>query len=72
LQRDAVICPALQREVVLAGRDCHDASLALTLAVTQLSAVAGFAAGTIALASKFRLARLVLDGGGAGFAADGH
>jgi hypothetical protein len=67
-----VVCPALQREVVLAGRDCHDVSLALTLAATQLSAVAGFAAGAIALAGKFRLARLVLNGGGAGFAADGH
>jgi hypothetical protein len=42
------------------------------LAATQLSAVAGFAAGAIALAGKFRLARLVLDGGSAGFTADGH
>jgi hypothetical protein len=67
-----VVCPALQREVVLAGRDCHDVSLALTLSATQLSAVVWFAAGAIALASKFRLARLVLDNGGAGFAADGH
>jgi hypothetical protein len=42
------------------------------LAATQLSAVVWFAAGTIALAGKFRFARLVLDGGGAGFTADGH
>ena len=31
-----------------------------------------FTAGAIALAGKFRFAWLVLDGGGAGFAADGH
>jgi hypothetical protein len=67
-----VVCPALQREVVLAGRDCHDVSLALTLAATQLPAVVWFAAGTIALAGAFRLARLMNDSSSAGFAADGH
>jgi hypothetical protein len=42
------------------------------LAATQLSAVVWFAAGAIALAGKFRLARLMNDSSGAGFTADGH